>query len=277
MADGNTNIKDLVKGAIQHAPNMNEAQAGGSFEFELPGEGPTRLRLVSYIEIGKHKKIYNGDEKWVDKVALEFELSGPKHPPKEDGSPHVIRWVDTFSLSERAKFFKLFGKMNHDGTKTHMAEMLGDAFSGRVYHYQKKDAEGKVIATYANLHNKEDGFSIKGPYRIITDENDEETRVPLEVEPARSKLRVFIWEYANMDMWNSLFIDGEYEARQDAQGNTIPARSKNYWQNLIREAKNWPSCPIYAEVEGGGDTGVGEVEQPKRSQTAADVDPLDED
>ncbi|ATI16326.1 hypothetical protein HOS13_gp19 [Caulobacter phage Lullwater] len=271
MALDNEAIKNLAQGVA--LPNQTETTKGGDFERELPVEGITRLRLIEYIELGKQKKVFNGEEKYVDQVSIGFELSGPKHPPMSNGEPFVIRWRDTYSMSDRAKYPKLFAKLNYEGTKTHAAQMLGDAFAGRVYHFQKKDAEGKVIATYANLHNKEDGFSFKGPFRVIEGEDGSEERVKIEVEPVRSKLRLFIFEHATKEMWDSLFIDGHYEDKV-VDGVTQPGASKNYWQNLIRGAKNWNSCPIAGEVDAGGSTGITDAEKPSRS--GASADPLED-
>ncbi|WNV48156.1 hypothetical protein Ql52_gp020 [Caulobacter phage Quill_5.2] len=273
MAYDNEAILALAEGI--DLPNQTETVSGGDYERPLPAEGITRLRLIEYIELGKQKKVFKGEEKWVDQVSIGFELSGPKHPPLENGEPQIIRWRDTYSMSDRAKFPKLFAKLNHTGLKTHCAQMLGEAFAGRVYHYQKKDGDGKVIATYANLHSKEDGFSFKGPFRVIEGEDGTEERVAIEVAPVRSKLRLFIFDRATKAMWDSLFIDGRYEDREK-DGEVIPGKSKNYWQETIMGAKNWAECPIYDIVSAGGETGIGDAEKPARSTKAADADPLED-
>lgn len=73
--------------------DMTKAQKGGEGGgYTPPAEGLCRLRFVGYIECGKHH-----DEKYNktrERVKLIFELSGPKHAPKEleDGTklPHRI-------------------------------------------------------------------------------------------------------------------------------------------------------------------------------------------
>ena len=275
MSVTNEDILALAEGI--DLPNQTETVAGGDYERPLPAEGITRLRLIEYIELGKQKKTFKGEEKWVEQVSIGFELSGPKHPAPENGEPFVIRWRDTYSMSDRAKFPKLFAKLNHTGLKTHAAQMLGEAFAGRVYHYQKKDADGKVIATYANLHSKEDGFSFKGPFREIENEDGTVERVEINVEPAKSKLRLFIFDRATKAMWDSLYIPGKYDDRQDKDGTIIPGKSKNYWQETIMAAKNWVECPMFELVSAGGETGIGDAEKPARSgNTGASADPLED-
>ncbi len=76
----NTAVQAAIAAAAQQT-NMNEAQKGGGGSYEPPAAGLARLRLVGYIETGKeHDERYS---KTKDKVRLIFELSGPKHKPKE--------------------------------------------------------------------------------------------------------------------------------------------------------------------------------------------------
>ena len=96
-------IAKLQKLAAEKGENQTEAQAGGGGTFELPAEATGGIRLVSYIEIGKHKKEYKGDKpKEVEQVILEFELCGPKWPAKNEETgrekPFIILMLRGFNL-----------------------------------------------------------------------------------------------------------------------------------------------------------------------------------
>ena len=138
--------------------DMNKTQSGGgSGGYEPPAAGPCRLRLVGYIEQGKHTSY----DKQKDMVLLRFEVSGPKHPPREFNGkkePLVLNASMAISLHEKATFRKLFARMNYDGAATHMAQLLGKPFLGIISH--NTDKNGKV---WANLKD-EGGFSIKPPF-----------------------------------------------------------------------------------------------------------------
>jgi hypothetical protein len=50
-----------------------------------------------------------------------------------------------------------------------------------------------------------------------------------------------------------LFIEGEYPERKDDKGNvTSPARSKNVFQNAIKNAVNFKGSPIYTLLAQNG-------------------------
>jgi hypothetical protein len=262
-------IQAAVAQAAAEGPNMNESQGGGDFERELPVAGMTRLRLISYIELGKHAKTFAGEEKLKNLVYLEFELSGPKHPPKEiDGKvyPQTISMTENLSLSEKANFYKLFRRLNHTGDKKHFAEFLGaSAFIGTVYH--NSTGEGDTKKTYANLWDKTNGNSIRPPY--VDDPETGESRL-VQVDPAISKLRLFLWEFASKEMWDSLFIDGRWDDKKDDKGVVIKeGTSKNYFQNQIKKAANFQGSPI-AEIlfAGGEEPDLPESEAPERTDDA---------
>lgn len=259
-------VKAAVAQAAAEGPNMNEATSGGDFERELPVEGLTRLRLVSYIELGKHEKTNKGETKVKDLVYLEFELSGPKHPPKEiDGKqyPHRISFTETLSLSEKANFYKLFKRINHTGTFTHFAELLGESsFLGTVVH--NTSGEGDQKKTYANLRDT-GGSTIRPPYQ--EDPNTGES-ISVIAGPLLSPLKCFLWNFPSKEMWDSLFIDGRWDDTKDKAGVvTKEGASKNYFQNQIKSAKNFAGSPLQ-ELLFAGDAlaGLPDSEAPARSE-----------
>lgn len=229
--------------AAKMGPNMTEATEGG--EYEPPAAGPCRLRFVAYVEVGKHTSNYQGQEKQADKVQLVFELSGPKHAPRDiDGEkvPHRITIYENAGknygpLNEKANLFKLFKAMNYDGTATHFAQLLGKEFRGTVVHTKKGDK------LYAGLRG-EQGYTVMPP-TFEDPETGELRRVV--VDPAISPIRIFLWNMADLEQWSSIFIGTE----------------RNPFQKMIRQADNFVGSPIQiALIEGGQDSAPTSKEAP---------------
>lgn len=238
-------LKKKLAEIAKKGTNQQEAQKGGG-DYTPPPEGACFLRLVGYVEIGKHRSTWQNNVKIKDKVHMVFEVSGKNYPPVEtDNGPVPIRIPvkETLSLSEKANFFKLFNAMRNGREDiTHMAQMLGEGFIGRIYHHTFPGRDGKDV-TIARLRN-DAGYSIRPPYR-----EDPETgeSVKVRVPDAISPLRLFVWDLADKDMWDSLFIDGEYD----------DGRTKNIFQAAILEAENFEGSPIHAILSGadGDDPG----------------------
>jgi hypothetical protein len=265
------NLMDAIDSAVEVGPDMNEAVKGGG-KRELPAAGPCRVRLVSYIELGIHVEtsgVAKGKKK--EKVYTAWEISGPKHPPKEDGTPHILGRTLTLSLNEKANFYKEFITLNYDKSAKLYAQLLGKPFLADITHDKSKTDETLV---YANLKN------IRPPFRV----NEDDENVPVTVAPAITTLKCFMWNAPKMlkEMWDSIFIDGMWDAIVKDGVETSPARSKNYFQNLIRRADNFKGSPIAALVgEGGGEVDLGmEAERPERTEVpvegnaSASDDPL---
>lgn len=243
-----------ITAAIEKAAtttDMTQAQKGGGGEYTPPPAGPCRLRLVGYIELGKQLERFQGKLREREKVKLIFELSGKNHQPKEiEGKkyPYLIEVTETLSLSERANFFKLFQRLNHDQQFKHMAQLLGKSMLGEVVHREYEVNGQKRIA--AELKRKGDGYTLKPPY-VLNPATDETIRV--EAAPQISPTRCFLWDHADLDQWASIFIEGEYEERKDDKGNvTAPAKSKNKYQLLIRSATNYAGSPIDTLLKANG-------------------------
>lgn len=264
-----------IQGAIKEAAaqtDMNEAQGGGGGERRIPAEGLTRLRFISYIELGiHHDEKYSKDK---NEVVLQFELSGPKHEPFEINGkkvPFIITIRENLSLNEKANFFKLFRRMNHTGEYTHMAQMLGKEFLGTVVNVER--GEGPNKRTYSNLRD-DGGYTIRPPF-VEDPETGESKRI--EVQPALTPLRCFLFDYADKEQWDSIFIDGRWDDKTDDEGKVIrEGRSKNIYQNTIREAKNFAGSPI-ADIllSDGAQLDVGEAEKPERKEGASEGAPAD--
>ena len=239
--------------------DMTKATKGGGGSYTPPAEGLARLRFVGYIECGKvFDEKYN---KTKEKVKLIFELSGPKHAPKklDDGTelPHRITITESLSLNEKANFYKIFKAMNYAGEATHIAQLLGQEFLGTVVHRKYKDR------VFANLRD-DSGYTIRAPF-VEDPETGETRKVP--AGPQISETRCFLWDYASKEMWDSIFIEGEYEEEKNEAGEVIrAARSKNVFQEEIRAAINFAGSPI-AEILEGEDLAI---DEPELAQPAED-------
>jgi hypothetical protein len=275
-------VQSAIAAAVETGPDMTQAKAAGG-NFDPPAAGPVRLRLVSYIELGVVEDEWKGQKRMKEKVALQFECSGPKHPSRQldDGRKmaDLITINLNLSLSEKAGFYKLFQRLNHTGEYKHFAQLLGKPFIGTIIHNEK---EGK---TYANLQDAEGAFTIRPPFREDFDTGES---VPVPVDEPVTPLKCFIWgapEAALKGMWDSIFIDGRHDDKKDEKtGEVTPGRSKNYWQDRIKAATNFPGSPIAELLFAGGAIDLPEAEKPARksadvqasadAKAGADADPL---
>jgi hypothetical protein len=251
------NLAAAIDKAVSEGADQTQAKTGGG-GIELPAEGPCNLRLVAYIELGKHERngFNGGPKKKQDMVTMTFELSGKNHPPVETDNgvfPQRITITENHSLNEKARFFKLFQLLNYKGTVKHAAALLGEAFRGRVVHEAWVSDPTKKSA---KLFDKKTGsYTISPPRVEVTDEDGQPTGEyrEIKVAPAISEQRCFLWNYADMEQWASLFIDGEYEERKDATGKVVaPAASKNKFQLQITSALNYKGSPIQQLLTNGG-------------------------
>ena len=236
------NINDYINIAVSQGPNMNKSASNNSQEeYQPPAEGVALLRFVGYIEIGQRREEFKGDVKVRDKVKLIFELHGKNYPVKETAEgPQAQRITITESLSfhEKSNFKKLFLSMrNGDESITHMAQLLGKPFKGRVSHKSFTGSDGKQ-KTFARLRD-DVGYNI-GP-AVAEDPETGETRA-LNVPKALSELRLFLWKFADKKMWDSIYIDGQYG----------DGRSKNIFQNDITQALNFKGSAIDRVLNQGG-------------------------
>ncbi|WP_321899534.1 hypothetical protein [Paraburkholderia heleia] len=223
--------------AVAQSEDMTVAK-GDSSAYTPPAEGIAQARLVGYFELGRHVE-KNREEQDVEreKVDLIFELSGPNYPPRGGANgvkiPQRIAVRETLSLDANADFFKLFGAMNYAGKARHMAQLLGQSFLVEVFHKKSKDGKQARAVLKGPW-----GYNVKGPF--YQDRHSGET-VAVDVPPAITGFRYFIWNAADKQIWDSIYIEGEYEACTDKDGREIaPAKSKNVLQEQIMKATNWP-------------------------------------
>ncbi|ADD21654.1 conserved hypothetical protein [Caulobacter phage Cd1] len=279
-------INKLANLAAEKGPDQTQAVKGGGGKIEVPEAGPVRLRLISYIEIGKHEKKYKDETKTVEQVMLQFELHGPKHPAKNEETgrdkPLTIWITENLSMNEKANYFKLFNRLNQGVGAKHMAQLVGKDFLGTIVH--KVVGEGDNKRTYANLRNA-DGYTIRPPFvEQLNEETGEIDRKRVPVPEPINPLQIFLWDFADKDQWDSIFIDGHWPDKKDDDGNVVEAgKSKNWLQQRIRAAVNFKGSPADQAAGGADELDLGGVTEPERSDTPekpkqADTgtDPLDD-
>jgi len=263
-----------IQKMAEQGEDQTVATKGSGKPFDMPKAGTAMLRLVSYIEIGEHTKKFTGKpDKDVPQVMLQFELLGKNYPataPETDEhqareTPFIITITENKFLSEKANFFKLFTKMNQDYDVKHMSSLVGKEFLGTVV-LTEPDANGRV---YANLRDT-NGYTIRPPYIDADDGEGGVERKRINVPKAVTPLKIFLWDYADQEQWDSLFIDGVFNPKKDDKGNVIAeGKSKNWIQERILAAKNFKNSPVAAVVAGGDSLDLDGAETPPRG------DPLD--
>lgn len=267
-------LAKLQANIAEKGEDQSETQKGGTFVAETPAAGRCMLRLVGYIELGQHAEEFTEagktTKKTPNKVMLEFEVRGAAWPAENEETgrklPFVIRDTLTLSNSDRANYHKLFHQMRGgDETITHMTQLLGKPFIGEITHNKSKKDEKKV---YANLKSKMEGYSIRPAYKEETDfETGKVTRTPIKVPEAINPIRAFVWDFADKEQWDAIFIDGVSKPKTDEAGNEIePGRSLNWIQNIIKKALNFKGSPAHAIAAGAGELDLDEPERPNRSE-----------
>lgn len=199
---------------------------------ELPREGIALLRLVDYIETGRHEA-KNPQHKPSLKVLLTFELSHPDHMIEVDGKkvPQKITVRVNKTYSDKGKYMPLFKAMNRCfGNKfNHFVQMINQPLLGRIYH---SEWEGKK---YANL-------DVDGAWSFteaVQEDALSGVKTPVPVPELSGTPKVFLWETDGLtddqikNMWESIYIDG---VRTDDKGKET---SKNWIQETIMANIEW--------------------------------------
>jgi hypothetical protein len=234
-------FKALGAKAASQGADQTKAVIGGG-DYDPPAAGPGLARLVGYVEMGKQAGKFKGAPVVKDKVMLIFELTGKRHATADDQQPHRVTIVENYSLNEKANYFKLFQRMNYRQDAQHMVQLLGEGFKVEVIHDKWTGTDGKerTDITFKGAG----GYTVSPPRK--EDEDSETGWVDVAVPPARSALRCFLWEQADLEQWGSLYIEGEYPERKNDKGEvTAPAKSKNVLQAKVMQAVNFKGSPIH--------------------------------
>lgn len=241
-------LANLLKNVAEKGTDQSKASAGGG-DYTPPEKGMTGARLVGYYEVGQHEFEYQGKKKTQNEVQLVYELIGKKHPPRElEGGEKVpvrITWTTNLSQNEKAWFFKTFNTVREEGDK-HFVQLLGRPVILNIEHVEK--GEGNDKRMYANIEKG----SIRKPVLQVPEMLDGEPTgnlidQPFNVGPALSELKAFVWDFADAEMWDSIYIAGEFPERKDEKTGkvTAAAKSKNVLQLKIASALNFKGLPCY--------------------------------
>ncbi len=242
-------------------------------DYVPPAEGLAKLRLIGYVEVGKQRSVFKGVEGFKDQVKLIFEIHGKKWEPKDiDGKkvPQRITVTLNRSTSAKAGFYKLFLKMRDNNPDiTHMAELLGEAFMGKIRHreYEVTNNGQKEKRIAAELTDAEKAWTITPPYvDVPVMEKDEDTgemvptgeyeRRPQSVPAAMSPLRLFIWDHADKEQWDSLEIEGADADKQHLKLTVLKA--KNFVGSTAEAAATVSEALRAAAQKGAGGSSAAE-------------------
>jgi hypothetical protein len=201
-------------------------------EYKAPPAGACMLRFVGYVEVGKHKDSYQGQEKIVDKAWFVFEVSGKNYPAREINGEMVpvrITVKETKSLHEKANYRKLFNILSGgDPSIKHPTQLIGNAYRGKIVHSKwMKDGKEIVVAKLRDTT----GYTI-APATQEDPVTGEVTSI--NVPAALTAPKIFLWDIADKEMWDSIELPGQ-----------------NIYQETIRQALNFSD--IEGEVLGGLD------------------------
>lgn len=279
----------IVNQAANESVDLSEASKGGGGATP-PNAGTCIATLVGYIELGRRiKKGYKGGaDKKVRKARWIFELAGGTNPHTltEEGVKIAKRiTVHTWlpepgkKASDKSGFYKLFAALNNDKAAKIPAQLLGKHVKVIVSQEKFTPEGGGEEITYGSIGSAQEGFRISPAQIDLTDEAGMPTG-QVKMIPAPevvSVQRCFLWDYASKQMWDSLFIDGEYEAKLDDKGNiTSPAKSKNVIQEEIKLALDWVGSPMQEILSAGGELDVDALAEPVGAAGASPAadDPL---
>lgn len=238
--------------------DLNEARGGGGDDYVPPAEGATRCRLVGYVEFGTHTETsrqYGAKTK--PRCELTFELSGPKHAPKNiDGTlyPHRVTIREAIGFHEKNGYIKLFKLLNSDGTAKNFLQLLGKAFRATVVHRKYTGSDGKE-RTAVGLKNDQ-GYT----FQSCTYEDPETNELrTIKVDEALTPLKLLLWDRPDLDQWDSIFIDGAYD----------DGGSKNKLQEKCVSAENFIGSPLHTLLV-DNERPI-PVPKPRATQPAADA------
>lgn len=231
--------------------DQSEVQEQGNFERVLAPAGRTVGRLIEYIELGMRKqKPFQGKPKPdAEEVRLTFELLGKGHVNEVEINGEKVKISNVISVrvakkfGERAAFKKLFNKLQYGRPdKKHIAQMLGEPFIIDVVHNKPEGSD----TTYANIKDKDGNWLISSPF--ITDALSGETKdISAAVPQSLRSLKIFLWDHATKEMWDSLYIDGTREVKN---GDKVEHVSKNWLQELIMTAENFNGSALHTLLNG---------------------------
>lgn len=229
---------------VNQLNDMTQVQTGGGSRGLLPA-GTAIVRLCSYIEFGSHVQEFNGQKKPPAPIfqlgfrivaggGLNLEGKPEKYVLEEGQFPLITTYDTTMSLHEKAKAVKYFNALNRVGNKaTHFVQKLQEQCLYALPIGVKKNKHGKDV-------NDIDFTNLQPAL-------NQETYEPRTGDPELNDqhIQVFLWEQPTKEMWDSLYIEGTWEAKKDDAGNILyPAKSKNFLQEKCLTAINFEGSAL---------------------------------
>ena len=222
-----------------------------SFERELPKEGLAFLRLIGYVETGKHAP-RNPSHSNSLKCKLTFELSHKRHLIEIDNKMVPQKFVLNMNKGKTAAsgYKKVFNMMNKalGGGHTSFFEMMGKPLLGEIFHNEGKEDDKGNKPKYANL-DQSGAYSFRSPTK--EDELSGEM-ITVPVPEVHNEMQGFMWENESFDdatyiaMWDSLYIDGTKEIDDPKNKGEKIEVSKNWLQELIMSNLDWEGSTCQA-------------------------------
>lgn len=269
-------LSSIVEQAANESVDMSEASKGGGGGSTPPAAGTCIATLVGYIELGRRlKKGYKGGaDKKLRKARWIFELAGGTNPhtKNEDGTQTYAKRITVNTWlpepgkqpSDKSGFFKLFSALNYakDPAVKIPAQLLGKHVKV-IVSVEEFTPEGGDLIQYGSIGNALDGFRITPPRIDIVGDDGMPTGEfrMINAPEVISQQRCFLWDYATQQMWDSLFIEGEYEAVEAKDGKPArPAKSKNVIQEEIKQALDWTGSKMQSLLADGGELDVTDLE-----------------
>lgn len=217
-------------------------------------EGACRLRLKSYLELGMHKGSVSFP-KPREKFKVVFEVVSKKHLETDGEGKPMHREIAVFGnkgTSAKAGDRKLFNAMNASvgNIYTHFAEMIGKGFAAKITNSVPAKAGDAVYSNLDEGPRDASVYTFTPPFKIDEEGDFELTedgaKIDIVMPELRGQPQLFLWEMDALsdeqivEMWNDLYIEGEWEAKEAADGKAArPAKSKNVLQEKIMSAVDW--------------------------------------
>lgn len=272
-------LNALKQAAAETGVDHAAKAAGGGGKREVLAAGRCMLRFTGFVELGKQPETYQGKPAPKVKAMLTFEVFGPKYPITEyDGEkrPNLLTFEVSLTQTDKSLWPRVFALLNYKGTAKHAADLLGEAYSGTIYHkkYKRKTDpadEASWTGIDVSLRDPKSGsFSIGAP--IVEDPETGEARtmnVPQPVGP----IRAFLFNSPSMNQWASLFIDGEFPEVKNEDGSVkYPARSRNFIQQKVAKALNFVGSPMHELLLTNGvslDLGIDDTDEEEEAAAPA--------
>lgn len=262
----NVNTAELV--------DMTEVKTGGGGRGLLP-KGTAIVRLSTYIEFGKHIKEWQGQKKpatpqfklgfcIVGGGGVNKEGKGEKYVREEGNFPFIGTYDVAMSQHQKSKAVKYFKALNSAGEQaTHFVQKVAEQCLYALPIGVEKDKNGNDRNTYdfANLS-------------VAVNPQTYEPYTDADMPKLEEKhIQVFLWDRPTKEMWDSIYIEGEWEAQKDNSGNvTKPAKSKNFLQEKCLQAVDFEGSALQNLLqEIGADYSIPEIPTTPEAESAGSV------